>query len=325
MWLAAEIVVCETVGARRTRQSSPDGYDHYDVFEWRDQIMPNSNDFPAWDATNPTDSLQRAYQWAVDKANERIEWYQRKSKWKRRWSWFLRLGAVALAAVGVLCPLIAATGLWPNGESGTNALSLGQLGYVFFALAAALHGFDRCFRLSKSWMRFIVTQLSLERLVIEFHYDWASLLAGQQGQPTSAQPDLPAMVQRIKDFSMAVEAAIKQETDAWVAEFQSSLAELEKMLKTEVQTRGPGSLKVTIPNAADFDRVTVQLDSGQARELAGTTEGLIAAVPPGRYEVATLGVKDGQEYRASKIVEIRASAMATVEITLPAPPASPAP
>ena len=299
--------------------------DHDDVYEWSDQIMTNSKDFPAWDATNPNDSLQRAYQWAVHKADERIGWYKQKSKWKRWFSRLLRFGAVALAAAGVLCPLVAATGLWPNAESGTNTLSLGQLGYVFFALAAALHGFDRCFRLSKSWMRFIVTQLSLERLVIEFHYDWASLLAGQQGQPSSPQPDVPTTLQRIKDFSMAVEAAIKQETDAWVAEFQSSLAELEKMLKTEVQTRGPGSLKVTVPNAADFDKVTVRLDGGQARELAGTTEGLIAPVPPGRYEATALGLKNGQEYRASKVVEIRANAMATVEITLPAPASPPAP
>ncbi|OHB62830.1 MAG: hypothetical protein A2Y76_14670 [Planctomycetes bacterium RBG_13_60_9] len=204
-----------------------------------------------------------------------------------------------------------------------NPLSLGRWGYVFFALAASLYGFDRCFRLSKSWMRFIVTQLSLERLVIEFHYDWASLVAGQGEQPQLPQSSIPAMLQRIKDFSLAVETAVKQETDAWVAEFQSSLAELEKILKTEVETRSPGRLKVTIPNAADFDKVTIQLNGSPVKDLTATTEGLIDVVPPGHYEVTVVGLKKDQEYKASKVVEVQASLMASVEIKLPVPSGDP--
>ena len=202
--------------------------------------MPNSNGFPAWDATNPNDSLNRLYQWAVQKAGDRIAWYKHKSKKKRICSQLTRLTAVAFAALGILCPLVDATRLWSEGQPGDDTMSLGTWGYVFFALAAACYGFDKCFRISNSWMRFIVTQLSLERLVIEFHYDWASLAGGQQGQAQSPGETATAALQRVKDFSMAVEAAVKQETDTSVAESQSSLAELEKMLKTEVQTRGPG-------------------------------------------------------------------------------------
>ena len=91
------------------------------------------------------------------------------------------------------------------------------------ALGAAIVGFDKFFGLSTGWMRFIVTQLSLERVLQEFHYDWAFLLAQRQEQ--QVKTNIP-LLQRARDFTLKVEDLVKQETDAWVQEFQSDIAEL---------------------------------------------------------------------------------------------------
>lgn len=114
-----------------------------------------------------------------------------------------------------------------------------------------------------------------------------------------------------------MEDLVRQETDAWVQEFQSGMVELAKILKTEVETRKLGSIKVTVPNAKDFERVSIRLDDNQMKELIGVTEGLIEAIPPGRYEATAVGKKGNREWKDSKIIEVKPSAMVPVEITLP--------
>lgn len=110
---------------------------------------------------------------------------------------------------------------------------------------------------------------------------------------------------------------VKQETDAWVTEFQANISELEKMLQAEVEARTPGSIKVTVTNARDFEEVSVSLDASQAKELAGVTEGVFDSIPPGPHEVSVSGTKDTQQRRDSRVVEVQPDTMAAVELTLP--------
>ncbi len=283
--------------------------------------MPGQNDFPKWDAAKPDESLLHIQQWAVTQARERIDWYKVKSKGKKRWSVALRVMVISAAALGGLCPLIEATGVFGASAPGATEINLGRWGYVLIALAAATAGFDKYFGLSTGWMRFIVTQLSLERSLQEFQYDCALLHTQRQEQQTGTS--LP-LLQRAKDFSMQVEDLTRQETDAWVQEFQSSLAELEKVLKTEVEARRVGSIKVVIANASQYDKVAILLNRGLVKELVGISEGLIEAIPPRRYELTAVGTKGGREYTESKVIEVQPNAMVSVDITLPAPPASPA-
>jgi hypothetical protein len=64
------------------------------------------------------------------------------------------------------------------------------------------------------------------------------------------------------------------------------------------------------------------LNGNQIKELIGVTEGLIEAVPPGRYEVTAVGKKDNKEYKQSKVIEVQPNVMASVEMTLPVPAVS---
>lgn len=276
--------------------------------------MVEQDHFPVWNATKPDESLILMHQWAVKKAHERINWYKDNSKTKRILSVLLRIIVIFFVAAGGLCPLIDATGVFK--QVGLDSFTLGKWGYVSMAFAAAIVGFDKFFGLSTGWMRFIVTQLSLERVLQEFHYDWAFLLAQQQEQ--QVKTNIP-LLKRAKDFTLRVEDLVKQETDAWVQEFQSDIAELTKVLKTEVETRKPGSIRVTVTNAKNFERVAIRLNDNQIKELIGVTEGLIEAVPPGRYEVTAVGKKDNRECKDSKVIEVQPNAMASVEITLPLP------
>ena len=267
--------------------------------------MANDNEFPDWDPSDPTQSLTLLYKWTVKTTETRIAWYDQSRKPKRAGSQWLRVFSILFAAIGALCPLIDATKIFGD------EILLGQWGYVSIALAAAIVGYDKYFGLSTGWMRYIVTQLSLEKALKEFQYDWIILNAQQS--------NTSALLRRIKDFSLQVESLVRQETDAWVLEFESSVAQLEKVLKTEGETRKPGLIKMTVTNATDFDTVTIKLNDNPVKELIGVTEGLIDSVPPKRYEVTAIGRKDNKESKGSKVIEVQANSMTSVEITLPIP------
>jgi len=195
--------------------------------------MPVDVDFPKWDNTDPEASLDRVYQWAVAKTRAHIDWYDKKKGPIRRRSRVLRFLAISLATAGALCPLLDAAGL-PAAVGG--GIALGQWGYVLLAAAAGVFAFDKYFGLSTGWMRFIVTQMSIERALQEFQCDWAIMYAKQSEQELR-EINVPAMLQRIKDFIAQVEGLMKQETDAWVVEFQSNITELNKLLKAKAETK----------------------------------------------------------------------------------------
>jgi hypothetical protein len=279
--------------------------------------------FPEWDAGNPAQSLGQAYQWAVQNAQAKIDWYAKKRQPKRRGSQWLRSFAILLAAIGALCPLVeAATSDTQTISLGVTEIPLSQLaqwGYVSIAVAAALIGYDRFFGLSTGWMRYMVTELSLQRTLREFQYDW-NILSAQQTQQQPPQNNTPTLLQRLKDFTLQVETLVKQETDAWVTEFQTNLSELDRMLQAEVEARKPGSIKVTVTNARDFDRVTITLNGTQIKELSGVTESVLDSVPPGPQEVIVVGKKQNTPDRKdSKVVEVQPNALASTELTLPSP------
>ncbi len=270
--------------------------------------MTDNSTFPKWDNANPMESLKLVYLWAVAKAQEQIAWYDRKKRSKRGASQTLRALTIVFASAGALCPLIDATGVF---EAGNGGVAFGRWGYVLLALGGALHGFDRFFGMSSGWMRFIVTQMSIERALKEFEYDWALLFA-QQAQ----NPNVPAMLQRVKEFTLQVETLVKEETDAWVVEFRSNLTELEKVLKAEADTRKLGSIKMKVTNAGEFPKVAILLNDNPVKELLGTSEGLIDNVPPRRYEIRATAEKDGRNYRESKVVEVQPNSMSSIELTL---------
>jgi len=274
--------------------------------------MAEINPFPGWNKEKSQESLDALYHWAVQTATNHIEWYDRKKKPRRIWSQALRFLSIIFAAIGALCPLIDATGILGSPSDTQNRLILAQWGYVFLALAASIVGFDYYFGHSSGWMRFIVTQISIERALKEFQYDWLILKVQQENNPSNT----PIFVQRAKDFTLQIENIIKQETDAWVTEFQTNISQLEKVLKTEIEARKPGSIKVTVKNCADFDKISIRLNDNLVRELDGVSEGIINTISPGRYEITVIGIKDGKETKASKVVEVQAGAMASAEFSL---------
>lgn len=278
---------------------------------------------PLWNTEKLEESLQAVYQWAIKNAEAQIAWYAKRKLWKRRGSQIIRASSIALAALGGLCPLLDAVRLLPWLAAllkcaPPNNVALAQWGYVFFAVALAIYWYDKLFGLSTGWMRYITTQMAVEKALKEFQYDWLILRTQLNSQADTQNANTQALLQKMRDFTSQIEALVKQETDAWVLEFQNNLSQLEKVLKAEVENRKPGSIKVTVSNALEYNSVSLRLKGVQHKELIGTTQALLDAIPPGVYEVEAVGSKENKTGKDSKVVEVQPNAIAIADLTLKA-------
>ena len=120
----------------------------------------------------------------------------------------------------------------------------------------------------------------------------------------------------MKEFVNLVPTQIQQETDAWVLEFQASLADLTNAVRAERDAQKAGSVHVIVPNTKEFDGgVKVQLDHSEDRIMEGT-QCLFASVSPGAHEILITGKKANQTFRATNVVKVVPDSMASVSILL---------
>lgn len=262
-----------------------------------------STGFPAWDAAATGDSVKRTYDWTVTKTLSQIRWYQEKKGPKSFGSRGIRAVSIFSGGLGALCPLLDSTDLFAG-------LSFAPYGYVLLAIPAGLITYDRLFGLSTGWIRYTVTQMALESALHEFQYDYQLLDMQSSGNTL-------ALLQRIKEFGVLIENIVKKETDTWAAEFQGSIVEMERILKSEAQKRKPSSVKILLPNSGNFDKAEISLNGMQVKEVIGVTECILDSVPPGRYEISAKGIKDGTpQGRAAKVAEVAPEQMVSVELVL---------
>jgi hypothetical protein len=269
------------------------------------------------------ESISALYQYAEATANDCIRWYGGR---KRRIAWLsqlLRLLAIILTTLGGLTPIISSLG-WSNLElpKAMLKLNVGQLGYLFLGLAAACVGLDRFFGFSSGWMRYITTKMTLERALSEFRIDWAMMVA-KLGEklPTSDQVQL--MIQRIKEFLLAIDNHVEQETQAWVSEFKTNLAEIEKIARTQGEVGRPGAIEITVTNGMDTDDgFAVALDGMEVKKVRGTKY-QIGYVPPGPHKIAVMGTINGEPLDASELANVRPGEITSVTLALPVKEAQP--
>lgn len=264
--------------------------------------MPN-HDFPIWDKSDPGKSINEHYRWLTGKAEEQIDWYEARRRPQRKWSTRSRGASLIFATLGALCPLLAPI-------KALKDYDLPVLGYVFLALGALIMAFDRLYGFSSSWMRYASTQLNLDIALREFQFEWAQL---QSQSHTTAEA-----FQKLKDFSAKFDGFLKQETDAWISEFRSNIAELEKVLKTGAEERKPGGIQLKVANARDFKKITVSLNNVPRKELEGVSEALLDMVAPGSHELLLVATDvNGKEHRETKVVTVAANATVAIDVAIP--------
>lgn len=268
------------------------------------------------------ESIGQLYQYAEASAGSSIAWYGKQKRQKARMSRLLRGLAILFTIAGGLTPVVAALGLTQIPLPGARQVDAGHLGYLLLGLAAACIGFDKFFGFSSGWMRYLATKMTIERSLSEFRLDWAMMVAKlREKSPTTDQVQL--MIQRVKEFLLTVNTQVEQETQAWVSEFKTNLAEIEKTAKAQGESTRPGAIDITLTNGMDTDDgFTVTLDGMEIKKIRGTKY-QIGYVAPGPHKIAVTGVVKGELLDASELVNVAPGEIAKATLALPVKEAQP--
>jgi len=250
-------------------------------------------------------SVDTLEKYVVKQASSAILWYERRKQSKKHLSQLVRYSAIVLGALVGLLPVAA--GVWP----GIRLLEAreGSLFLSFLAgLAAALISLDRFGGFSTGWIRYVRTRDAIRRALVEFQIDMELARLRIFGLNPAGQTATPEQIEqlilRVREFLVSVETEVAQETQQWVMEFESNLAQLEKDVRAQKAEQEaaskaqkaeqeaaakPGALKLTINNAAEFNhsfKVKLEGDTPipEATVVGGDTW-VHRSVAPGRYMV----------------------------------------
>jgi hypothetical protein len=263
-------------------------------------------------------SLRVVYEHAEAHAGRAIAWYFRKKAAKSVLSRGLRIAAIVLTTLGGLAPIVTSGGL----VNADTARVVGQAGYVLLGLAAAAVALDRFFGYSSAWIRYIVASQNLQRALDVFRLDWAMATARLAGAPPPGD-QVQLLLQRVKDFVVLVDTTVAEETQEWVVEFRSNLAEVERTARAQLEATRPGGIDVTVTNGMDAaDGFTVYLDGMRLRTVRGTRH-QIEYVPPGAHKVRVVATVGGREVEASELAAVPPGEVSKVTLALPVETAQP--
>jgi hypothetical protein len=180
-----------------------------------------------WGPGRSQASLNTVFQNAQLQAIKAIQWYEEHRRPQKRWARAFRCGALVLAGIAGILPIVSQILLTQYPDGG---ISLSPAwASVALALAAGLIGFDRFFGCSSSWLRYCVTDIRLKELLRAFQLDWQIADAARNAAGDRSQEErVTSMLRRARAFEMDVQALIRQETELWRHEFQSTLTQIDE-------------------------------------------------------------------------------------------------
>jgi hypothetical protein len=124
------------------------------------------------------------------------------------------------------------------------------------------------------------------------------------------------MIQRTRAVVIEVKERSEQETQAWIAEFQTNLAQFEKDLKSQLEANRPGGIDVEVTDGRKADTpVEILLDGMTADRFVGTA-GSIGFVAPGMHRVTARAQKAGRDYSASVMINVGGGQICQAKLTL---------
>jgi len=299
--------------------------------------MAKSNDIQSvgpespltWNAADPAALIQGLLKYVEARAEDSVNWYWKNKRSKSFLSQWIQFLAVILTSGAAIIPII---GQFVN----SNTMKNGLMASLLVGIAAALLALDKAFGFSSGWTRYVMTASNIRKSLEEFRMDWAGLIAKAGPNPTPVQ--IQALIERAKEFRIAVEGLVLQETKDWVTEFQNSLSQLEKDAAAQLATlkaqtdkatqardaaSQPGSIQLTVPNADKADNATIQIkleDAGSAladQSVTGAKTWVRLNLSPGQYRLTVSAAVGGRPASTMAAVIVKPGEIAQPAIPLP--------
>jgi|GEM_PF-1170868 len=269
---------------------------------------------PIWIAGKEAESLTTIFNVVRGHAVDTMQWYLRAKEGSKIGARCVRLGAIILAAGAGIIPTLSQMQL-----SQTNGRPLVEPGWATVALATAalLVLLDQFFGFSSAWMRYMGTEMLIRRSFDEFQFDWEiEKSSWTNGTPPPAQ--IPIVLGRFRTFITQVNAAVEQETAAWIADFKTTLMTLDQSVKGKIETASPGGVNLEVTNGDQLNGGwTLSIDQGTPQTRTGKTAAL-GGLAPGTHVLTIIESKapNGQNAkRTERAVVVTANDNVAVQVT----------
>lgn len=188
----------------------------------RIQAFRTSIDELIWDQEHVIESLSNLFRAVDELAEAEVSYYYRR-RGTRAWiSGLSRFGAWVFGSIGLLLPLLAATAT-PDFKTAA------QYGYVFLAAAASCLGANSLFGGTKGHIRFVSTQLELEKLITSARISWCKYLASQ----SSEDKDITSGFSLIMTYATDLHTTTISETGRWGETVLKELAKYQKQFDSK--------------------------------------------------------------------------------------------
>lgn len=172
-----------------------------------------------WDQANITESLNSLFQAVDDLAVAEVAYYYRR-RGTRAWiSGIARFGAWLFGTVGLLLPLLASA-------KNSNFTNIADYGYVFLAAAASCLGANSLFGGTEGHIRFVSTQLEIEKLITQARISWYEYLAAQNVDGSDYKPGF-LLTQK---YANDLHTITIEETGRWGEALLQELAKFQKQI-----------------------------------------------------------------------------------------------
>lgn len=240
---------------------------------------PPSDNFPEISQEDGTSAGYPAFILRVKNYAEKwalfyIGWYDCRAALTMLWSTALRYCAFICALIGSLVAVArlldpnwqAEILKWilqtlettlPTGASAPPSTTgpktiPSELGLVFFTLSAGLILVTRISGVVENRIRFVSTELELQRKLANFRFEWTRLMtAYQDGSGPSKAQTTEVQLETIQEFLNDVFELVEKETAEWAIQFKAGQAQIEEYIK---QTRRQKQSERTRQGAARKSR-----------------------------------------------------------------------
>ena len=272
-----------------------------------------------WDSyVNKTaqEAIPKIYRRATEHSKDVRSWYWNSIKSKRISSWGIRMISFGLMILGVVLPLLAAIT-----TDNQNTLICTQLGIVALAVAGLMQAADKIFGWSSGWLRYMTTVTAMEAATQQFELDWANHFLVKTGPIDDS--DKAPLFQLAKRLEDELSKRQSDETDKWCAEFNSGLAMLNDLIKSQrdsaeksveamQKAQKVGSIEMTLVHKAAPDLVKISLDGGSEEDFTGTVWSRLR-VEPGQHEVKVTTAATPPQ-TVQKIAEVLPGGVARIQV-----------
>lgn len=262
--------------------------------------------FAEWGDLSSAANVAKLREYAEGLAQDAINWYYNGRHVRRILCRTCRFLAIVLTATAGILPILM--------EAYPSLRIRAMHSTLCLALAALWIALDRFWGFTSGWVRYLQTGQEISALVDGFRFDITHVqLSWSNGKPSSAQAE--DCLLRIRAFVLQLHSIVRQETNAWAAEFAAALKDFDEQTKSLASVNTKAAVQLNVSNGDQCESGwMVTVDGGLPERRSGKQAAL--AVLPGLHTIRVQG-KIGQNSLTAELpVAVSPGNIAVLELTL---------